>query len=295
MQVIRPITVTPGMVTVNNAVDQPAYNPLTPYALDALVTYNYRTWKSAQAANTGHTPGDTASAEWWSDQGPSNRTAMFDTKASTLTVAPGEQLTFKVSGARMSALALFGMRGTALSVRQIFEGNVLHTREVDLWNSKLVRGFDDLFFDLPEFRRNIAITGLARVPEVDIEVTITQQGGTAALGIFTAGREFDVGREIYGLTLGRQRLVDPGFDTFGNLKISPNDLLIKEFSTEAVIENGYFDTVIQRLDELSTQQMAIIGANGLYDAGLVFGQLTWRGAMKSHGRTYFSLDARGLS
>lgn len=97
-----------GMI-VNGFTDATAaYAGGTTYALDAVIQYGGRLYKSLQNSNTGHQP-DT-SPTWWEDTGPNNVTAAFDGQIGTKSRGQSqEELIVMKCATPVDAVGLFNM------------------------------------------------------------------------------------------------------------------------------------------------------------------------------------------
>jgi len=293
MKLIRPTQITNAMVTSNSAVDaDAAYAAGTTYAAAAKVTYNGRIYLSLQAANTGHTPGDTASVAWWADQGPSNRTAMFDGLVSTRTYGTSTLtlvLTVPTAINSLSLINLSGVQTAAISATK--DAVSVYSRSVDLWDTSLVTNWAEYFFSEPEFRTELALTDLPLLPGLEITMVLT--GSSVGIGKFDIGALLDAGLEQYGLKREGVDYTNVTFDNFGVATIG-TQIYVRKFSTQAMIENSKLDMITRRLDKLASIPVVILGANGLYDSMIVYGLLSYSLDLTLHGSSYISFDVKGL-
>ena len=294
MKLIRPIQITDAIVTSNSAVDAHAtYNAGTTYAADAMVTYNGRYYKSLQAANTERTPGATTSVAWWSDQGPSNRTAMYDGLVSTRTTATGTLTLVMTVPTAVNTLSLINMAGVrTVTVTATKDAATVYSRTVDMWDTSLITDWAEYFFAEAELRTELALTDLPLVPGLVITTVLT---GTATVGVgkFDLGRVLDAGLEKYGLKREGVDYTNVTFDNFGVATIG-TQIYVRKFSTQALIENSKLDMITRRLDSLASTPLVIIGANGRYDSMIVYGLLSYSLDLALYGCSYISFDVKGL-
>ena len=93
MKVISPVALTTAMLTADSLPenDYPEWAAGTTYAAGQMVirASTHRIYQSVKAGNVGHDPATRVDDTWWTDQGPTNRWAMFDQAVGTYTVGTG--------------------------------------------------------------------------------------------------------------------------------------------------------------------------------------------------------------
>ena len=294
MKLIRPIQITPAIVTANSAVNADAdYNPATSYAINVLATHGQRIYKSLQAANAGHTPGVTASAAWWSDQGPSNAWAVFDSQVNTRTTAVSPW-SFTLTGVSVDSASLIGMDASRVRVVASKDGATIYDKTTELMDNSLVATWTDYFFSERESRSELALTDLPKVPGMVITVTLTRDGGgPVSCGKFDCGSVLDAGLEQYGLKREGIDYTSVTFDPFSVATIGPQRY-VRKFSSQALLENSRLDMITRRLDALASVPLVIIGANGRYDSLIVYGLMSYSLDLALPTYSYVSFDVKGL-
>lgn len=294
MKIIIPATITSGMVTANTAVNANAdYNAGTTYAADALVTYNLRIYKSLQASNTGHTPGETGSVAWWADQGPSNQWAMFDGALSTQTTA-ADTLSFTVTPITASAIGLVNISAAEVVVAVVYDGDTLYSKTVSLWDTGVVGDWADYFFAEPEYSTDLALTDLPVVPGITITVTLNRTGGTVGVGAVVMGKPLDAGLEQYGLKREGTDYSNVVFDEFGAVSITKR-AYAKKFSTQVLVPNGRLNVLTKRLDQIASTPVLVIGANCIYSSLIVYGLVSYSLDLALYQYSYISFEVKGLT
>lgn len=294
MKLIRPIQITPAIVTANSAVNADAdYNPATSYAINVLAIHGQRIYKSLQAANVGHTPGITASTAWWSDQGPSNQWAVFDNQVNTKTTA-ASPWSFTLTGVSVDSASLIGMDATQARVVASKDGTAIYDKTTELMDNSLVATWTDYFFSERESRSELALTDLPKVPGMVITVTLTRDGGgPVSCGKFDCGSVLDAGLEQYGLKREGIDYTSVTFDPYSVVTIGPQRY-VRKFSTQALIENARFDMIARRLDALASVPLVIVGGNGRYDSLIVYGLMSYSIDLALPTYSYASFDVKGL-
>lgn len=219
MIAVPPIDCTAvGVLVSTNSVDWLAYNAANTYAAYVEATgyttstacsYAGRNWTSLQAANTAHTPGAAGSELWWSDAGPINSLAMFDTSVQTATSRTGG-LEWTLKTGRVTCVGLMGLVGASvtITVRDGLAGAVIYTDTQTLQTGDGTY-YAFCFEDLIQ-RSDVSWTGL--LGSIDGHITISiASTGAAACGLCVAGKQVYLGQATYGFSMplesrGRQYL-----------------------------------------------------------------------------------------
>lgn len=195
MLLIRPVKITPLMVTASNAgAADPEYMPSATYNLGdrAFVTATGKTYECIEAPATGKNP--TTEPLYWLLTKPSNRWSMYDSEISTATTTAGDLTTTLTVPGRINAVALFGVVGSKIVVTQRNStGAVLATF------SKLLQtqpaDWYEYFFSVPEQISEVVFTGLVPSSGSRLEIAIT---GPAACAAVVVGNTFDLGDAEWG-------------------------------------------------------------------------------------------------
>lgn len=221
LRVLKPITITPAMLTSSNAVDShAAYAAGTTYASGVFVTYQGRSYESLQGSNTGHTPGLAASATWWLDRGASNRMAMFDRSVGSVTSSPSGALTVVIQPDDIvTALGLLSVAGSSVTVTlsHPVTAAVLYTAQKTIGGS-LSADFWEFFFGDHEVTGELLFDGLP--PYFGALITVTIDAASAAsCGSLLVGKLHDVGRVEYGAEFGITDYSRKEQDAFGNFDV----------------------------------------------------------------------------
>jgi len=197
MLLIRPVKVTPAMVTASNAGAADAeYLATKSYALGdrAFLTATGKTYECVQAPALGKSPD--AEPLYWMVTTPSNRWSMYDTEISTTTVTAGDLTTTVQIPARVNAVAFFGVVGSKIQVTQrSAAGAVLAAFSKPLQTQPA--DWYEYFFSEPEQIPDVVFTGLVPSSGSRLEIVIT---GPAACAAVVAGNTFDLGDAEWGAT-----------------------------------------------------------------------------------------------
>lgn len=201
MIVLPPFKVTPAMLVSSTAVDEPAWVESTTYALDAVVSHNYRRCVSLQAGNLAKTPG--AEPLWWFDDGPCNSMAAFDESPSTPTLASGDLVMTLAPGTRFTDLALLGIkaRSVTLTLRDGPDGEIFYGPSTRTLIHSGGTYWAFCFLQIAEMPA-ITETSWHGLPSVSGAHVTLEFSGLADTGValVTLGRGIYIGEAEYGFT-----------------------------------------------------------------------------------------------
>jgi len=203
-----------SVLVATNAVDEAAWSGATTYALSAVVSKNKRRWVSLQAANLNHDPEELDSL-WWTDDGPSNQWAMFDTSVQTATTHTGG-LEFTLATGRVTAVGLMGLTGVqtaTITVRDGLGGAVIQTETRTLASSDGTY-YSFCFEDLQQMP-DVTFTSLLGVASGHITVTLTGSGAVGC-GLCVFGKQLSVGKATYGFNVSVENRGRDYLDRLGN-------------------------------------------------------------------------------
>ena len=260
MRVIRPHTYTIESSNVPED-DAPAYNAGTTYALGAQVIYQHNVYESAQAENTGNTPG--LSPDWWFLVGATNQRKMFDIYLNTRTEYL-ELIDVKLGVQRTDFISLFGLEGNTVNIKlwNDAETELLWEREIDLvYGTSTVEISDwyEYFFGEYSFKEDVSTSiGVITFSGV-LQITITAATGTnAACGNFVLGRQHNIGKTQYGATVGFLDYSRKSANEFGQIFLKQGNFA-KVNSYSIIVENLNVDPVFRLLASLRGTATAWVG------------------------------------
>jgi hypothetical protein len=272
MRVIKPTVLTSAMLISSTVpeTDHAAYAAGTTYALGARVirTSTHRIYESLQDANTGHTP--ETEKTWWSDVGPTNRWAMFDTEINTQTVGADGVLTVVIQPGPINSLALIGMDATGLTITMVDGvGATVYSRTVDLDNTQIV-DFYTYCFEPRDFLREVVLTDIPVYGAGQITITLTS-GSTPRLGALIFGSAIEIGDTKYGAQLGIVDYSKIETDEFGTTTfIRRNNA--KRINVPILLSNSRLRYVSKKLQELTATPCVWIGsAEYIFSPLITFG------------------------
>lgn len=255
MLLVRPIALTPGMVTASNAGSADAdYSAATSYTLGQRVYLpdDGRTYECVQAPALAKYPA--TSPLYWMRAEPSNRWAMFDSEVSTASKVSGNLTATLTVPGRINSVTLHGLVGNSLTVVQkSAAGDVLFTATRALKSSP--GGWYAYYYEERTQLREAWFTGLIPLLGSRIEITVT--GSATACGYVLAGNSIDIGDAQYGFSTGivdySKTTVTNGVQTFEKGRYS------KRMMGTLMLKAGRYNTVHSVLENYRQTPCAWIG------------------------------------
>lgn len=292
MKILRPLAITPAMVTTNAVNADADYAPATAYADGDKATFAQRIWLSLQAANTGHEPGASGSEAWWSDAGPSNKWAMFDDEVQTVTTR-ANNITVTVSPLNADSIALLNVQAGEVTVTSVYDGSEVFREVRSLWDSTIIADWADYFFNQPEFRSEAIFLGLPSVPGQAVTISIDFLGNTAQCGKAVLGKEVEVGLEKVGINRSGVDYSNVTFDEFGKASITRR-AYVRKVDTQTLINNGELDRITRRLDALASVPVVVLSGQPRFDSTVVYGLMSYSVDVALYSYSYVSFSVKGL-
>lgn len=241
MNVIPPLEITDALLTSSTIAEPDTGETAWSGASVAYVvgdrrirTTTHRVYECRIAHTSAASPLPENNATQWSDVGPTNKWAMFDTFRSTSTVKPSVITVVLTPGVRIDSVALLGLVADTVTVSMTSGGNPVYSYTEDL-NYRDVNDWYDYFFR--PFSRKSSVVLFDLPPYTDGIVTIT-------LGITTGNVE--CGAAIVG-----------SYEYIGNVRYeAESDVL--NFSTVTRDFDGGTNTLVQRSNVPKTIQSIVI-------------------------------------
>jgi len=187
VNIIVPLTLTDAMIGAGTTVAEPAAGETAWVSGGTYVAGDKRirsTTHRVYLCSTGHT-GRTALPEvdtaYWTDAGPTQRWAPFDTYVSTA-AATVTSLTYVLSPGYFNAVSLYGLTGTnlAITVKDAPGGAVIYSSNDFLAEPPL--GWYEYLFSPVKPINKVVKTGIPIRPTAELTVTVSAASG-AAVGI----------------------------------------------------------------------------------------------------------------
>ncbi|MFZ6755753.1 hypothetical protein ACO0K9_00920 [Undibacterium sp. Ji50W] len=294
MRIIRPTIITDATLVSSSVseTDAPVYVSTTTYAINALVIYQHRVYKSLQASNVGNTPGITASAAWWSDQGPTNMWAMFDGVVSTPTVATGS-LTVVLQPGITDSIALLSIIGTSVTVSMTVNGVTVYSVTESIIDVREKTNAYAYCFSPSRQRTKFYKTDLP--PYLKGVITITISGNAAvACGMLVVGKQMLIGGTQYDAAPGIDDYSVVSFNAFG-----VGSLIVRNFSpnqsVQVMVDNVNLDFIYAQMADLRAQPLVWLGTDGVFDCLVTYGiYRQFKPVIKYLSNSICSLEIKGM-
>lgn len=276
MKIIRPIPITDAILAASNIpeTDYAEWSLATTYAIGDRVikAATHKVYESIQAGNLNHNPStdSTTTPVWWVVVGSTNRWRMFDDSPSLQSSAATSIAVTLTPGERVNSIALMNISAASVqvTVTDPVDGVVYDT----LYDLSSPTGIDDwysYYFEPISRKTDLALTDLPPYVAADIDIVISEPGGTAAVGEVVIGLFRDLGDTRYGAQLGIQDYSVKQRDDWGNYTI-----LERAFNRRGVfsvwMDASMVSTAHAILADLRATPVVYIGADD-YDAAIIYG------------------------
>ena len=269
MKVVKPIAITTAVLISSTAVEAyAAYNAATAYVLNARCLSIGRVWECIQGPSTGNPP--ETSPLYWTNIGPSNTQAMFDSRLSTQTEAPAS-LTVVLKPGYVNSIGLFGLEGGLLTVtvRDALAGAIVYSFSTTL-DGTVISDWYQYYFEPLVQRGEVVLTNLP--PFIDAHITVTLSGvGTVKCGHLAVGTFYDLGGTQYGTTASIIDYSRKDTDAFGATTFVKR-AYSKRVSARMMLANAQLNKVQRVLADLRATPCAWIGTDAAgFEPLTVFG------------------------
>lgn len=263
MNVIRPITVTDAMLTASNVpeTDYTAWNAATNYNVgDYCIRTTATTHKVYKCLVAGvNATAPESNPTKWLDYSPTNRWAAFDLRTGTQT-QQADSITYTiVPGKVVSSVAFINL--SAASVRIVMTDptdGVVYDQTVSATVASLSGDWDSFFFDYITRKTDLVVQGLPTFPMATIDITISEAGGTAKVGVVVIGRSIELGGAEYGASFGIVDYSRKAVDEFGGYTIVQR-AFAKRAKFNIMVDKVVVDAVAALLTELRATPAVWVG------------------------------------
>ena len=267
----------------------------TTYALAAKVIKEHVIYESVQASNTGNDPvGDDGT--WWTKLLATNRWSVFDGYIQNQSTR-AESATWVVTpGVITNSVSLFNMIGESVTivVTDPTDGEVYNQTFPLVDNTAVIDAYTYFFSPIITID-NLCVTDLPPYASAAISVTVTNTGGTAAVGQISFGYFEVIGGTLNEVPLGINDFTRLNEDSFG--RTSPVIRGYSRTATPAVAVDTFRVTYLER--KLAEQRG--IPTVWAFDTRYADNQLVYLGFYSSYNflyqyaeKTILDLDIRSL-
>lgn len=274
MRVVKPITMTDAILTSTIA------EPDTGETVWTAGTYNvgderiklstHRIYRATTTTTDDPEVGVLADPPTWTNIGPTNKYAMFDSVNGTQSTAtttldvdiePGVIVT-SVSGFNISASTI------DITMTDPTDG-VVYSESLDMFDNTDIIDYWEYFFLPIVNKTEFVLTGLPSYPLATTSVDFGATG-TINVGTLVLGRELNLGIALYGGSLKLLDFSKKTQDEFGNFVVTQGRTS-KLVEFDVAIEKVKTKYVFNALSLLTTVPAVWIGSDDVDDESLVFG------------------------
>lgn len=300
---LPPLTITEEMLAYSSEPEDtyPEWNPYTTYAAGAIVSVSdvHRRFKSNAGGNISNDPVTATSS--WTDYGPTNRWAMFDSKISSKTVGASNVLEFRIRPGTVTLATLFGLVGTAveLEVVDYVTAEILRPAEIKYldavpiidwwtyWTAPFIYKSEVLFSELPT--SNNCELRFKVYGEIE-------NGLPPSVGIVCVGSYVAFGATKVGATIGFIDFSIRERDEFGDVTFTVRDSA-KELELPLEVEGSLLSVVLATLDAMRSRPCVWIPlVDDRYVAMMVYGFMEdHKGTVQMDSVHQHTISVKGLT
>jgi hypothetical protein len=182
----------------------------------------HRVYESLQATNVGHPPAVADSAEWWQDDGPTNRWAMFDLLRNTATEIASPLTVTIAPGRRVNSIALLGLVADTVTITatSVAGGGTVYSYTGSLTFRRTMEWYGYFYGELGN-APNLVKFDLPAYTDLQITITLERAGGYVSCGAVVVGTNVYVGRTLHDAENDALNFSTVDRDTFGNSILIP--------------------------------------------------------------------------
>jgi hypothetical protein len=300
MELIKPITMTLGMLTASSVAenDYPEWSSATAYSIGnrVIVSSAHKVYE-CQVANTNVTPGSTAAAGKWLELGYTNKYKCVDAKYGTQTTGTTSLSFTFTPNQPIDSLALLNVIGGSAQVTVNVPGTgVVYDTTVSLQSDVLVTDWYAYFTTQPLQRSDVVLTGLPPYSSGSITVTITSTAGSpVALGNISMGSLVSLGDLQMNPSIRVNSFTQKTTDAFGNTTVTPR-AYSKQFGGTFMLPNGLVDYIAYILTSVRDTPAVWLGVGGRFESMLVWGfYKDWEITIPYANHSLCSITIEGLT
>lgn len=223
-QIIRPVTVTPAILTSSN-VPEPDTTQNPAESLWVAGTYttgtqkieNHYIYEVTASPSTADQPsvGAAKTVPTWVKLGADNRWRMFDGSVGSQTTKTGTVEVRLTPGAVVNSVALLNLQGRTATVELLDGSSPVFSRQYSLTDAGVSNWYDYFFAPIGTVA-DVVVTDLPAYGNGILHVTIDAGAEVAGIGELVIGTLLEVGCAQYGAGVGTTSFSKKERDTFGN-------------------------------------------------------------------------------
>ncbi len=272
MRMIRPITITPAMITACNVpeTDRTAWSSGTAYTIGMTCMYNHKLY-TCLVNHTNAQPdlnvAPVVSPKWF-DDGYDNRWRMLDAVVGSQTAQATSITISLVPGGtnNYDSLAILNCEGATIKVSIPSTG---FSDTFTMSSSSHINNAYSYFFDPIILTDTLCIVGMTPTTG-QIDITINNPAGTAKAGTVVMGMQMGMGDTQYNPTIGIIDYSKKDVDIYGNTTVLQR-AYAKRMSCEMSLPNTDIDNLQRTLAMYRATPLVWVGADVGYSCMIVFG------------------------
>lgn len=295
MKIIKPIDISPAMVTSDVVETHPTWSAAVTYHKTDRVVYAFKVYESLINTNLNKDP--TTNPTEWLVIGPSNTVAMFDTSYSTQTVGQSSILVSIQGSEIVNSIAVLNITAPAsvLHIR-LYDSNdaLVYTRTSNLDDS-VVTDWYDYFFNPFEQLESTVHTDLPPYNDYRLELELIGSG-EVKIGAVILGNYQIIGLTQYGISFGIKDYSLKEENAYGDVVFTKRNNA-RRIEPTVEIRNTDIRKVTKFLTSiLSTPTVFIPTDIEKYDALITYGFLAdWTADIVYEEHSSLRLDIKGLT
>ena len=270
MKLIRPTTITEGMITACNVpeTDYAAWAVGTAYTVGTRCIYSHKIYECL-VDNTGYQPSGFPAK--WLDCGYDNRWRMLDALVGSQTTQ-ANSISVTITPGIIDSIALMDMDATSVTVTMTdpVEG-VVYAESIDLVDKTFIVDAYTYFFEPIITDDTVVLLGVPAYANASIEIVISNPDGTAKIGTLVVGAKKDLGGTRYDPTISITDYSKKDTDDFGNYTVVQR-AFSKRLTCEIWLKNSQVDDIARTLAGYRASPVVWVGTDdGTFSAMIIYG------------------------
>lgn len=274
MKLIRPVAITPAMLTACNVpeTDHAAWSSGTAYVVGNRCLYDHKIYYCL-ANNTNYQPdlNTGGTTPKWLDEGYDNRWKMFDAVVGSQT-SQATSITLTLEPGLIDSMAFLDLEASTIDIVMTDPTDgVVYTESLDLVAKTYIVDAYTYFFEPIITDDSAVLLGVPAYGNASIAITISNPGGVAKIGTLVVGAQKDMGGTQYNPTISITDYSKKTVDDFGNYTVVQR-AYSKRLSCETWVANNMVDDLHRTLAAYRATPAVWVGTDdGSFSSMIVYG------------------------
>ena len=278
----------------------PAWNSATAYVVGNQVSINHRQYVCV-VNNTNRNPStDTVTPPAWTDYGPTNRYAMFDSVVGTSTSSTSSNIIVVLKTGQVNGASFMQMACDKVQITQSDSNGLIYSNSIDMTSGGTLTWYD--YFTKAKTRiMNYSLTDLPTSINGVITIVITSASGTVSAGnvvvgpVFTFTNTGTPNSVQAGATTGIIDYSVKTTDAFGNTSWTKRGYA-NRMNVKMMIDTGDLDATVNQLAAIRATPCVWIAAGNIWQSLQVYGAYKdWEIEIAYTTKSFCSLTIEGLT